>query len=55
MDWARDAGVGERRFMNDGMREDSAPEEETLPISSWLKRAIQFTLPSRVEKDSVQA
>ena len=32
------------------MREDSAPEVETEPISSWLKRAMQFTLPSRAVK-----
>lgn len=32
------------------MRLDSAPEVETLPISSWLKRAMQLTLPSRVGK-----
>jgi hypothetical protein len=36
--------------MSEGIRDDSAPEEETLPISSWLKRAIQLTLPSRIEK-----
>ena len=32
------------------MREDSAPEVETEPISSWLKRAMTLTLPSRVGK-----
>ena len=37
--------------MSEGIREDSAPDEETLPISSWLNRAMQFTLPLRVEKD----
>lgn len=51
IDWASAAGVGERRSRRVGMRDDSAPVEETEPISSWLKRAMTFTLPSRVGKD----
>ena len=50
IDWARVAGVGESRSRRVGMREDSAPVEETEPISSWLKRAMTFKLPSRVGK-----
>lgn len=50
IDWARVAGVGDRRSRRVGMREDSAPLVETEPISSWLNRAMQFTLPSRVGK-----
>lgn len=55
IDWARVAGVGERRFRRDGIRLDSAPEVETLPISSWLKSAMQLTLPSRVGNSWAEA
>jgi hypothetical protein len=50
IDWERVAGVGERRLRRRGIRVDSAPVVETLPISSWLKSAMQFTFPSRVGK-----
>lgn len=39
--------MGDRRCRSEGIKEDSAPDVETLPISSWLKRAMQLTLPSR--------
>ena len=32
------------------MRLDSAPELDTLPISSWLKSAMQLTFPSKEGK-----
>ena len=48
IDCEREAGVGERRLRREGMRLDSAPEVDTLPISSWLKRAIQLTFPSSI-------
>ena len=47
IDWANSAGVGESLCNSEGMREDSAPVVETEPISSWLKRAMQLTFPSR--------
>lgn len=47
--------MGESRLRREGMSEDSAPDEETEPISSWLKRAMQLMLPSRVEKDWLEA
>lgn len=50
IDCARVAGVGERRLRSNGMSVDSAPVVETLPISSWLKSAMQFTFPSSVGK-----
>ena len=34
MDCAKEAGVGDKRLRRDGIRLDSAPEVETLPISS---------------------
>lgn len=37
------------------MRDDSAPDVETEPISSWLNRAIQFTLPSSTLKEAEDA
>lgn len=48
MDSASVPGVGDRRLRRDGTRFDSAPVLDTLPISSWLKRAIQFMFPSRI-------
>ena len=45
-------GVGDRRFKRVGMMLDSAPEVETLPISSWLNRAITLTLPLSLEDGS---
>lgn len=47
IDWARCAGSGESLCNSEGIREDSAPVVETEPISSWLKRAMQLTFPSR--------
>lgn len=38
--------MGESRSRRIGIRDDAAPELETDPISSWLKRAMQFTFPS---------
>ena len=49
MDWPRADGVLESLLRRDGMRLDSAPEVETLPISSWLNKAIQLTFPSKLE------
>lgn len=46
---------GERRCRRKGMREDSAPDVETEPISSWLKSAMQFTLPSSTLKEEDEA
>lgn len=46
---------GERRCRRKGMSEDSAPELETEPISSWLNSAIQFTLPSSTLNDEDEA
>lgn len=50
IDCAKDPGVGESLLRREGIRLDSAPEVDTLPISSWLKRAMQFTFPSNVGK-----
>jgi hypothetical protein len=47
IDWASCAGSGESLCSSEGIREDSAPVVETEPISSWLKRAMQLTFPSR--------
>ena len=44
MDWARVPAVGDKRWSNDGISEDSAPVDDTDPTSSWLKSAIQLTL-----------
>ena len=49
-DCAYAAGVGESRWSRNGMSDDSAPDVETEPISSWLKSAMQFTLPSSAVK-----
>lgn len=48
IDCACVAGVGDSRSISVGIREDSAPLVDTEPISSWLKSAIQLTLPSKV-------
>lgn len=48
--WANAPGLGERRLMREGSRLDCAPDVEMLPISSWLKSAMQLTLPSKVRK-----
>lgn len=48
IDSAVDSGVGDRRLRSEGIRLDSAPDIDTLPISSWLKRAMQLTFPSSV-------
>lgn len=49
---AKSDGVGARRLRRVGMRLDSAPEVETLPISSWLNKAITLTLPLSLADDS---
>ena len=38
-------GVGDSRSRSVGMMLDSAPVVETLPISSWLNKAMTLTLP----------
>lgn len=48
------AGVGDSLLRRVGTRLDSAPEVETLPISSWLKRAMQLTFPSSVGKKDAE-
>ena len=45
-------GVGDRRLRRVGMRLESAPEVETLPISSWLNKAITLTLALSLGDDS---
>lgn len=50
IDCPKVAEVGDNRWRNVGIREDSAPVVDTEPISSWLKRAIQFTFPLQTEK-----
>lgn len=47
IDWLKVSAVGDKRFKSEGMIDDSAPVEETEPTSSWLKRAIALTFPSR--------
>lgn len=45
------AGDGESLSRSVWIRLDAAPEVDTLPISSWLNSAMQFTLPSSTLKD----
>ena len=47
IDWASNEGDGESLCNSEEIREDSAPVVDTEPISSWLKRAMQLTFPSR--------
>ena len=54
IDCASESGVSESRLRRIGIRFDSAPDVDTLPISSWLKSAIQFTFPSRDGKPSAE-
>lgn len=54
-DWEYNPGVGDSLWRSDGIRDDSAPVVDTLPISSWLKSAMQFTFPLNVSKLGLSA